>query len=372
MDCRHYITDLPERKRGQHLQREERGAIQALKRQGLSNRAIARELGCSPTTVGNELRRGTPPRKSNKGRAPGYSARRGEAVYRANRLRSRKPHKLLSCGAFVSWVTAQVREHKWSMDACTGYAKRHGLFSGDEMVCTHTLYKEAWAGNLPIGITELPEAVKRKRTRSAKPRENKKCFGKSIDLRPEIASRRMEEGHWEGDTVVGKRAGKDAVVFSLLEKKTENYMAFLIPGKTSEAVMAAMQMVKAEYGDRFAEVFKTITVDNGSEFADLARCEDWGTEVYFAHPYSSWERPQNERHNGLFRAYIPKGTSMQNYSAEYILSAADELNSRPRKKLGYATPEELFDSFLDRVYAADSKPARPRQGQAAAPCLRHP
>ena len=73
MDCRHYITDLPERKRGQHLQPEERGAIQALKRQGLSNRAIARELGCSPTTIGNELRRGTPPRKSSKGRAPGYA-----------------------------------------------------------------------------------------------------------------------------------------------------------------------------------------------------------------------------------------------------------------------------------------------------------
>ena len=255
MDCCHYITDLPERKSGQHLQREERGAIQALKRQGLSNRAIARELGCSPTTIGNELRRGTPPRKSSKGRAPGYSAKHGEAIYRSNRLRSRKPHKLLSCGAFVSWVAAQVREHKWSLDACTGYAKRHSLFPGNDMVCTHTLYNEAWAGNLPIGIMELPEAVKRKHTQSAKPRGNKKNFGKSIDLRPEIASQRTEEGHWEGDTVVGKRAGKDAVVFSLLEKKTENYLAFLIPGKTSEAVMAAMQMLKEEYGDRFAQVF---------------------------------------------------------------------------------------------------------------------
>ncbi len=86
MDCQHYITELPERKRGQHLQREERGAIQALKRQGLS--------------IGNELRRGTPPRKSSKGRAPGYSAKLGEAVYRTNRLRSRKPHKLPSCGEF--------------------------------------------------------------------------------------------------------------------------------------------------------------------------------------------------------------------------------------------------------------------------------
>ena len=83
MDCTQYITVAAERKKGQHLGREERGAIQYLKRHGLSNRAIARELGCSPTTVGNELRRGTPPRKSNKGRKPGYSARRGEAGYKA-------------------------------------------------------------------------------------------------------------------------------------------------------------------------------------------------------------------------------------------------------------------------------------------------
>ncbi|EJW97319.1 integrase core domain protein [gut metagenome] len=248
-------------------------------------------------------------------------------------------------------MTAQVREHKWSLDACVGYAKRYNLFSAEEMVCTHTLYNEVWAGNLSLGILELPEAMKRKQKKDSKPRENKKKFGKSIDLRPEIASQRIEEGHWEGDTVVGKRAGKESVVFSLIEKKTENYLAFRIPDKSSEAVMTAMRALKEEYGERFAQVFKTITVDNGSEFADFAQCEEWGTEVYFAHPYTSWERAQNERHNGLLRAFVPKGTSMENYSAEYILAAADELNARPRRKLGYCTPEELFDAFLDRIYA---------------------
>ena len=180
MDCYHCITELPERKRGQHLQREERGAIQALKRQVLSNRAIARDLICSPTTVGNELKRDTPPRKSSKGRAPGYSAKRGEAVYRTNRCRSRKPHKLLSCGEFVSWTVVQLREHKWSLDACVGYARHHRMFSRSEMVCTRTLYREAWAGNLPIGITELPEAVKRKHTQAPKVHENRTHHGNSI------------------------------------------------------------------------------------------------------------------------------------------------------------------------------------------------
>ena len=106
------------------------------------------------------------------------------------------------------------------------------------------------------------------------------------------------------------------------------------------------------YGERFSQVFKTITVDNGSGFADFAQIEEWGTKVFFAHPYTAWERPQNERHNGLFRAFVPKEVSIDAYTDEDILAAADELNGRPRRKLGYRTPEELFDAFLDRVFAA--------------------
>lgn len=350
MDCQDYITVVPERKRGQHLQREDRGAIQCLKRKGYTDRAIAREIGCSPSTVGNELRRGTPPRKSNKGRAPGYSAKLGETVYRANRARSRRRHKTDCCSKFIAWVVKMVRTEQWSLDACVGHARLHQKFPADAMVCTHTLYNELWARNLPLSVTEVPEALKRKQAKGTQPRENKKVYGTSIDGRPEIAALRIEEGHWEGDTMVGKRDGKEAVVLSLLEKKTENYLAIRIRSKTSEAVTAAMKGLKTEFGDKFSQVFKTITVDNGSEFADFAQTENWGSKVYFAHPYSSWERGQNERHNGMLRAFIPKGVSMEQFTDEDILMAADKLNGRPRNKLGYQTPEELFDSFLDRVY----------------------
>ncbi len=330
---------------------EERGAIKALVKQGLGIRAIARAIGCAPSTVTNELRRGTPPRKSNRGKAPSYSPKLGETVYKANRAVCRKPLKAKSCKLFIDWVVEQVREHKWSLDSCCGYARLHQLFREDEMVCTCTLYNMVWAGLLPLTPTELPEALKRK-AKSHKDREHKRKYGQSISVRPEIAGLRIEEGHWEGDTMVGKRAGKEAVVLSLLEKKTETYLALRIPSKTSDAVMGAMNALRNEYGDRFSEVFKTITVDNGSEFADFAQVENWGSQVYFAHPYTSWERPQNERHNGLFRAFVPKGVSIEQYSDEDILAATDELNGRPRRKLGYRTPEELFEAFLDSVFAA--------------------
>lgn len=241
MDYQDYITVPAERKKGQHLQREDRGAIRHLKRQGLSNRAIDREIGCSPSTVGYEIARDTPPRKSNKGWKPGYSVKRGEAVYKANRECSRKPYKIESYPRFVNWVLQQFKDHKWSLDDCVGHAKLYGLFTADEMVCTHTLYTEVWAGNLSMSVTELPEATKRKQHKDHKPRENKKAYGNSISDRPEIAALRVEEGHWEGDTIVVKRAGKEAVVLSLLEKKTENYLAIQIPGKNAAAVMEAME-----------------------------------------------------------------------------------------------------------------------------------
>ena len=123
------------------------------------------------------------------------------------------------------------------------------------MVCTHTLYNEVWAGSLDLSVTELPEAMKRKQHKDSKPREHKKSFGTDISQRPEIAALRIEEGHWEGDTVVGKRGGKEAVVLSLLEKKTENYIAIRIPGKDADSVLNAMQSLREEFGDKFSQVF---------------------------------------------------------------------------------------------------------------------
>ena len=173
--------------------------------------------------------------------------------------------------------------------------------------------------------------------------KRKKAYGATIDERPEITSSRL----------VGKRKGKEAVILTLLEKKTQHYLAIRIPGKTSEAVNTAMQKLREDFGESFfSQIFKTITVDNGPEFADFAQTEQFGTKVYFAHPYTSWERAQNERQNGMLRRYVPKGVSIENFSNEEILWAADALNGLPRRNLGYCTLEELFEAFLDTVYAA--------------------
>ena len=195
-----------------------------------------------------------------------------------------------------------------------------------------------WAGKLPLSLFDVPHVL-----------------GRSIEERPAIVSEGTEIGHWEVDTVVGKREGREAVTFTAVEKVTRNYIAIRIPGRNSAGVDSAMEQLIELYGkDRFSQVFKTMTADNGPEFETFSQYEKLGTKIYFTHPYSSWERPQNERHNGLFRDFIPKGTSMEPFCNEDILNMADALNQRPRRILGYHTPMELFEAFLDEVYTIDN------------------
>ena len=351
MDYHDHITVESERKCGQHLGQEERGAIEQLRKLGYSLRSIASKINCSASTVLNELRRGTPKRKSTKGRIPEYTAKRGLAVYKANRMRSRRHHRIDQCDAFIQWVAEQVRTKKWSLDVCVGHALLHRQFAKTETVCTKTLYNELAVGNLPLSLFDVPLLLRRKPNRKGH-RIHKRLKGRSIDERPAIVDARTELGHWEADTVIGRKSGKEAAILTLVERVTNHYLAIRIPGKNSDSVIEAMEGLRAEYGDRFSAVFKSITTDNGSEFEDFSTVENWGSAIYFAHPYSSWERPINERHNGLLRQYIPKGVSIENYSPADVLHFADELNSRPRKRLNYQTPEELFDAFLDSLYAA--------------------
>jgi IS30 family transposase len=133
---------------------------------------------------------------------------------------------------------------------------------------------------------------------------------------------------------------------------TRNSIWCKLPRGTAEAVSAAFVRLREEYGSRFSQVFKTITGDNGSEFAELVNQEIGGTQVYFTHPYSSFEKGTNERHNGLLRRFIPKGRRIDDYSDDDISFIADWSNGQPRKILNYRTPEEMFEAELDRIYAS--------------------
>lgn len=346
------ITASSDRQRGKHLNFEDRCTIKICRKMNLSLRKTAEIVNCSASTVSNELKRGTGERKGNRGRKPEYSAKRGQKVYETNRSRCGRAYTITADNSFIAWVVDCVRNKMWSLDACVGYARKNKLFPDEHIVCSKTLYNAVWKGVL-LSPFDLPEALSRS-TKRHNHHKNKRVLGRSIEERPEIVSLRTECGHWEIDTVVGRKNGKESVVLTLVEKVTDYYIAIKIPDKSSLSIMTALEVLRNEYGyEFFGTVFKTITTDNGSEFNDLSKLEEYGVKVYFAHPYSSWERPQNERHNRIFRRYIPKGVSIEKYSTEQILRFADDMNALPRKALGYSTPEELFDSFLDKVYYMD-------------------
>ena len=113
------------------------------------------------------------------------------------------------------------------------------------------------------------------------------------------AASREEIGHWEIDTVVGKRSGSESVVLTIVEKVTDFYIAMKITGKEPLSVMTTMKVLREGYGEKFPTVFKTVAADNVTEFSERSNLEKYGVLVYFAHPYSSWERSQTERHNAF-------------------------------------------------------------------------
>ena len=139
---------------------------------------------------------------------------------------------------------------------------------------------------------------------------------------------------------------------TLLERKTRDFSIMRLPDKSADSVLDAFQKLQSELGDYFTKVFRTITTDNGSEFARLSELEEGtSTKVYFTHPYTSCEKGAVENHNGLIRRFIPKGKRISDYSDDDILAVELWANSLPRKVLGYKTPDEAFGAEMDAIYA---------------------
>ena len=201
---------------------------------------------------------------------------------------------------------------------------------------------------MPITSFQIPEALKRRQR--GKPRISKCLNGKSINLRPAEIAERIQFGQWESDTVIGRKKKGEPATFTIVERLMGYYLTIRIQGKTVSGVADAMRQLYHEFGNRFSQVFRTITTDNGSKFAVFSEMEAYGTQVYFAHPYSSCERPVNERSNRILRRFMSKGKSMSNYTDDQVLMFSDEINATPRKRLSYRTPEELFEKYLDQIY----------------------
>ena len=339
-----------ESRTGKHLDQEERNIIQEKKRQGWSNRQVARFLGRAPQTIHNEIKRGTTikrTRQSQNGKeylydTPLYFAQTGQAVYEQNRKNCGRPFKFNQCAAFIEFADSLMQADKpWSPDAVIMEAHRLGLFTKKDIPCTTTLYN--WIDLGLMGTINLDLLLKtRRKTKLKQVRKNHTNLGISIEQRPQSVDLRQEFGHWEIDTVIGSRSGQGAVLVTLVERKTRYEIILKAERKTAEAMTRAIDELKSHMAGHFKSIFKTVTSDNGTEFSNLTESLLATTGVFFAHPYSSWERGTNENHNGLIRRFIPKGSDITPITKRTIQSIEQWMNRYPRKILKGATPLECF------------------------------
>jgi len=306
----------------------ERYTLGALRRRGCSTAAIARLLGRHRSTIGREVQRNGTPRDRC------YRPQLADWYAWGRRSRSRRNARFSA--ADWNQVLALVRED-WSPEQVAGWLKRHGRLT----ISHETIYRYIWR-DLRYGGTlyqHLRGARKQRRKRYGRYDSRGRLAGKRpITARPAVVDARTELGHWEGDTMLGgSQAGP--CVLSLVERKTGYVLVGQLARRSTAAVNRRAEQLIAQQPHRV----RTITVDNGTEFHDYAALERaTGTQFYFATPHHAWERGTNENTNGLLRQYLPKRQSMAHLTQQDCHRIATKLNRRPRKRLGYRTPEECY------------------------------
>jgi IS30 family transposase len=333
-------------KKWEHLSEKDRYKIEALFQEGLIPSEIGRNLtpNRDRRTIERELARGMVNQRDSLWRERMvYLADVGQRVHDEKAANKGRGLKIGHDHDLSRYLEQKIGEDGWSPDASIGAIKAQGLeFSVS--LCTKTVYNMIDRGDfLNLTNKDLPikrNGVKRSYKRVRSVALNNKN-GKSITERPKEADERTEMGHWEIDLVVGKQ-GTKPVILTLVERKTRKSLYILVKNKTQKEVIAAIKRLKKRVGGDFSCVFKTITADNGSEFLDsdsikkAAKCD----EVYYAHPYSSWERGSNENGNRILRRFVPKGTDIGKLTPIELQTIEDWVNNYPRRIFGYKSANQ--------------------------------
>ena len=309
-----------------HLSQTERYQIYSLMKAGQNIQTIAQILGRHKSTISREVLRNAGLR--------GYRPRQAENLRQQRSQESRNARQ-------VDPVTRNL------------VAERLGLQWSPEQIAAslpishETIYQHVYADKAQGGLLWKNlrcQKKRRKRYASAKSRRGQIIGRRPIAQRPASVETRSQVGHWEGDTVIG--AGHKQAIVTLVERKSGYAVISHVIQKTSDLVSKA---IITSLGP-LALCVKTVTYDNGKEFADHAVVDKaLKSTAYFADPYSSWQRGSNENFNGLLRQYIPKKRPLSTVTASELKKIQDLINHRPRKRLGYKTPHEVLHQSFKRV-----------------------
>ena len=311
----------------QQLTYEQRCQISALMKSGCSQRKIAKTIGTTQSTVSRELERNTGAR--------GY--RHKQAQEKTQQRRAKAVQRTKMTPVMIKTIESKLRI-EWSPEQISGW-----LLNREELISHESIYLHIWADKQAGG--GLYTHLRRQGKKYDKRRNGKSTRGQiknrvSIDDRPKVVEDKSRIGDWEIDTVIGK--GHSGALVTIVERVTKLTVSSRVNSKSAaDVTQATIALLKP-----FKDVVHTITADNGKEFAYHEKIsEALSADVYFAHPYSSWERGLNENTNGLLRQYFPKNTDFKKVAQKEVRRALHRLNSRPRKDLDFKTPAQLMEDY---------------------------
>lgn len=346
-------------RRYRHLSKADRIAIEAMLLDGKGKREIAERIGVAPSTIYREVKRGQYEHlNSDYTTEARYSPDIADRRYREN-LKAKGPGlKIGRDRKLADFIEGKIANDGYSPEAALGEIKALGL-KFDTTISKTTLYRYIDIG-LFLSVTNKDLPIKRrKRRRHKKVRaQSRASAGTSIEKRPKEVESREEFGHWEMDTVVGMRGVSKSSLLVLTERKTRMEIIMGLEEHTTQMVCKSLDELERRYGSLFPLAFKSITVDNGTEFSDCAGMERSSlregerTKIYYCHPYSSYERGSNEVANRLIRRKAPKGTDLDLKTAEDIKEMEDWINDYPRKIFGFRTARMLFDEEMAELCLA--------------------
>lgn len=325
-----------------YLSREERYEIARLREAGLPVRQVAARTGRSPSTICRELRRNAAPRTG------GYQPELAHAMARHRQARP-KPSKLSRNPRLRAAVQGML-ERRYSPQQASGRLAVNYPEDPGMRISHETIYQSIYIYPRGQLKRELQACLRTGRARRRPRGRGREARGKIIGAvpigqRPPEVEGRLVPGHHEGDLVMGSAASNSAV--ATIVERTTGYLTLLpLPhGHGADAVAAAVTDRMTALPSWFA---RTLTWDNGKEMSRHDRVTAAGIQVYFADPHAPWQRGSNENLNGLLREYLPKGTDLSQYTPEQLQAIEDELNDRPRKRLGYHTPREELAKLLEQ------------------------
>lgn len=345
------VNNNTESRKETHLTYGDMKKIEAYKDIDYSNRKIAELIGRCPQTINKgsvlQVRKQKQNGKVYTYEEKVYFADVHYDIYEQNRANCGRRPKWVNGHEFIDWADQKMLEDKWSPDVVVQMAKDQ--FHHSIVPCTSTLYNWIDSGIMKTKNIDLLEKVSRKqRTTKSKQRRNVRVLGTSIEDRPESVEDRQEFGHWEIDTVVGNIYADEPVLLTLVERKTRFEKIFKIAGQKASAVDQALKTFIKQLNGLEGQIFKTVTSDNGSEFANLSKLSE-KTEVYYCHPYASFERGTSENLYKIIRRFLPKHQSLKEVQENHIRRIQRWMNDYPRRILDYQTPHQDFVRELKKL-----------------------